>query len=257
MTAELVAERGQGKAAGESWWRFTWQDTQTTQTHTGRLEGLRDGKSGVFSPVHAHTFVAPDGATFAVWNPNVLAPRPNNVKAPDVTQPESRDFAGFSHRLTIYRRTGEIVKRLDLRDFLNDDDWNWLFCYQSQVYWQANFPDLTRDNAPRVGYALYQISPDYTVLETLVGATDEAARKAKERGATPPTPRLVRVDLITGKFLPADALLPPNKTPVRPFVGMLGRRGSGENGQANYAPSLDPVRVEGAFRIVEDGSGTP
>ncbi len=33
-------------------------------------------------------------------------------------------------------------------------------CYQSQVYWQASFPGLKRDNAPRVGYALYQVSPD-------------------------------------------------------------------------------------------------
>jgi len=192
-------------------------------------------------------FVPPGGETFAVWYPNVLAPAPKNARPPkELTATEARDYAGFTHRLTVYKKTGEVVKRLDLKDFLVEDDWKWLFCYGARVYWQANFPGLTRDNAPRVGYALYQISPDYTVLETLVGATTEAAVKVNEKGVTPPAPRLVRVDLTTGAFLDATAKLPPEKTPGRPLNGETTNRG--DNGQAAYVPSPDPVRVEGTFR---------
>lgn len=248
VTAELVTVPDRDGKRVASHWQYMWKDTHTGETHSGKLAGLEFGASAVFDPLHAHTFVAPNGETFAIWNPNVLAPRPDNAKTPDVTKPDSRDFAGFSHRLTIYRKTGEIVRRLDLRDFLTDDDWNWLFCYQSQVYWQANFPGLSRDTAPRVGYALYQVSPDYTVLETLVGATEETAFKARQRGVTPPQPRLVRVNLLTGEFLGPTDPLPPTQTPVRPFVGGLGSRGKGERGQANYVPSLDPVRVEGTYQ---------
>jgi len=248
VTAELVTVPDRDGERVASHWQYMWKDTRTGETHSGKLAGLEFGASAVFDPLHAHTFVAPNGETFAIWNPNVLAPRPDNAKTPDVTKPDSRDFAGFSHRLTIYRKTGEIVRRLDLRDFLTDDDWNWLFCYQSQVYWQANFPGLSRDTAPRVGYALYQVSPDYTVLETLVGATEETAFKARQRGVTPPQPRLVRVNLLTGEFLGPTDPLPPTQTPVRPFVGGLGSRGKGERGQANYVPSLDPVRVEGTYQ---------
>lgn len=248
VTAELVTVPGRDSKPVASHWQYMWKDTRTGETHSGKLAGLGFGASAVFDPLHAHTFIAPNGETFAIWNPNVLAPRPDNAKTPDVTKPDSRDFAGFSHRLTVYRKTGEIVRRLDLRDFLTDDDWNWLFCYQSQVYWQANFSGLTRDNAPRVGYALYQVSPDYTVLETLVGATEEAALKARQRGVTAPPPRLVRVNLLTGEFLRPMAPLPPSQTPVRPFVGGLGSRGKGDRGQADYVPSLDPVRVEGTYK---------
>lgn len=249
VTTELVVEPQPDKksAAPDYYWKFTWTDTKTKSVQTGKLEGLTSGRNGVFDPTHAQVFVAPGGETFAVWNPNVLAPTPNKTRPPkDLTAAEARDFAGFTHRLTVYKNSGEVVKRLDLKDFLVDDDWKWLFCYGAQVYWQANFSGLTRDTAPRVGYALYQVSPDYTVLETLVGATTEAAGKAKANNVTPPAPRLVRVDLTTGKVLDAAEKLPESKTPVRPFKGGLTNRG--ESGQAGYVPSLDPVRVEGTFR---------
>jgi hypothetical protein len=248
VTAELVGEPASGKQPATHAWEYTWKDLKTKQTHKGKLQGLRSGSNGVFDPVHAHLFVAPDGETFAVWNANVLAPTPMNAKPPkDLAASDVRDFPGFSHRLTIYKKTGEVVNRLDLKHFLNDADWNWLFCYGAQVYWQGNFSGLTRDNVPRVGYALYQVSPDYTVLETKIGATEEAARNAKARGVTPPADRLVRVDLISGKFLPADQQLPPEKTPVRPFKGGLSKRG-GDGGMADYIPSLDPVRSEGSSK---------
>lgn len=246
VTAELVEKPAEGKKPAAFYWQYTWKDAKTGATHAGKLEGLRSGKSSVFEPVHAHVFVPPGGETFAVWNPNVLAPtRETNAKWPALTSPEAKSWEGFSHRLTVYKKTGEVVSRLDLKDFLTDDDWKWLFCYGRQAYWQASYPGLTRDNAPRVGYALYRVSPDYTVLETLVGATDEAARKAKDNGVTPPAPRTVRVDLVTGKLLDPTAKLTGDKLPVRPFKGdaIAGGRGN----QASYIPSLDPVRVAGKF----------
>lgn len=243
VVAELVETPGKGNENYE--WRYTWKDTKTGQTIVGKLVGLRSGRSTVFDPVHAHIFVAPGGETFAVWNPNVQARTASSAgKGPDPKSPEYRDFEGFSHRLVVYKKTGEVVRRLDLKDFLTNDDWNWLFVYQKQVYWQSGYPPLTRDNAPRVGYALYKISPDYTVLETMVGATDEAKRVAKDRGVVAPPPRPVRIDLVTGKFLdPKLTSTNPNKEPVRPFVGphLSGGRGN----MRDYVPSLDPVRVAG------------
>lgn len=249
VSVELVdpaAAKGQSAAAHH--WKYTWKDNKTGETIAGKLEGLATGKSGVFEPVHGHVFIPPGGATFAVWNPNVLAFNGAKARPPkDLTASEVRDFEGFTHRLTIYKKSGEVVKRLDLKDFLKEDDWKWLYCYGAQVYWQASFPGLTRDNAPRVGYALYQISPDYSVLETLVGATREGMAKAKERNVTPPAPRLVRVDLVTGKFLdPTEKPADPNKMPVRPFKGELSKRGEG--GMHDYIPSADPVRVEGTYK---------
>ena len=237
---ELVEEAAVGKQSSYHW-KFTWTDTKTGTATTGKLEGLRSGKNGVFDPVHAHIFVPPGGETFAVWNPNVIAKTTNpNEKWPDLTSAEAKTWAGFANRLVVYKKSGEVVQRFDLKDFLQDGDWNWLFCYGRQIYWQASYPGLTRDNAPRVGYALYRISPDHTVLETLVGPTAEGASKSKDA----PAPRSVRVDLLTGKFLDTSAKLPGEKTPVQPFVGSLTKRGGG---QASYIPSLDPVRVEGKF----------
>jgi hypothetical protein len=246
VKTELVTEPAAAKKPAAAHWKFTWTDTKTGTAHTGKLVGLRSGSSAVFDPVHAHVFVPPGGEAFAVWNPNVLAPTdPTGAKLPDLASLAAREWAGFAHRLTVYTKTGEVVARLDLKDFLTDDDWKWLFCYGRQVYWQTNFPGLTRDSAPRVGYALYQISKDHTVLETWVGATDEALHKAKANGVAPPAPRLVRVDLTTGKLLAAGAKLDGDRVPVRPFTG--GAIKGGRGNQAHYVPSADPLRAEGKF----------
>ncbi len=248
VTHELVEEPSTDKKKPATfYWKFTWKDTKTNTTHTGKLVGLREGKSSVFEPVHGHTFVAPTGDTFAVWNPNVFAPTtPTQAKWPELTSKEARTWEGFSNRLVVYKKTGQVVAKLDLKDFLNDVDWKWLFCYGKQAYWQASYSGITRDNAPRVGYALYQVSPDYTVLETLVGVTEEAARKAKENGITPPANRTVRIDLLTGKIIdPTTKIADPQKIPGRPFKGEVIQGGRGK--QESYVPSLDPVRTEGKF----------
>lgn len=247
VTAKLVAPPDGPKPTSGYQWSYQWKDTKTDKTIDGTLLGLRSGRSQVGDPVHAHIFVAPGGETFAVWNPNVQARMTTASKLPDLSLPESRNWEGFSHKLTIYKKTGEVVKRLDLKDFLSEEDWKWLFCYQNQIYWQSGYPPLTRDNAPRVGYSLYRISPDYTVLETMIGATDEAKYKAKERGVVPPAPRAVCVDLLTGEFLdPAKSITDPNKQPGRPFKGDPIKQG-GRGSMSNYVPALDPVRAEGRF----------
>jgi hypothetical protein len=240
VVPELIEEPAAGKKPGGFHWKYVWKDVKENKVIEGRLEGLRSGKSSVFEPVHGHIFVSPDGETFAVWNPQVMAPTaPTNAAA--------RAWEGFSHRLVVYRKTGEVVRRFDLKDFLKDEDWAWLYCYGRQVYWQTEYPGLTRDNAPRVGYALYRISPDYTVLEVTVGANAEAARKAKEKGVTPPAPRVVRVHLTEARLLrDGEAPAGPEKVPGRPFKGDAINKG-GRGGMKDYVPSLDPVRVEGTF----------
>lgn len=91
-----------------------------------------------------------------------------------------------------------------------------------------------------------QCRPDLAYQALLVGATDEAAHKAKAMGIVPPAPRSVRVDLLTGKLLDANAkIADPQKIPGRPFVDppTQGNRGN----QATYIPSLDPIRLPGKF----------
>lgn len=250
VAAKLIEHPAQGKKQPATHeWEYTWLDLQTKQELRGKLQGLRSGQNGVFEPVHAHIFVAPGGETFAVWNPQVLAPmNPTNQKPPENrASREYRNWSGFSQRLIIYRKTGAVVKQLDLCDFLQDEDWDWLYVYGRQVYWQLEFPGLTRDNAPRVGYAHYQVSPDYRVLEVKIGANAEATRKATERGVKPTEPRTMLIDLTSGLALTAkDIANDTARTPVRPFVGPAITAG-GRGRMSDYIPSLDPVRHAGEF----------
>ena len=226
-------------------WEYQWKDTKTGKTITGRLEGLRSGRSNVFDPVGSHLFVAPDGETFALWTPQVMmqaeAKKPEGERDSDAY----RNFDGFSRRLVIYRKTGEIVKQFDLKDFLKDGDWQWFYLYGRQNYWLLEYPGLDTRSAPRPFYALYQISPDYTVLEFRIGANAEATHKAKERNVTPPQPRTVRIRLTDGELLDADSESnDPLKRPGRPFVGELADKTRRQN---QYVPSLDPVRKAGRY----------
>lgn len=226
-------------------WTFTWHDRQSGQTHEGELLGLRTGTDNVFDPVNAHIFVAPGGETFALWMPQSMAR--SDAKKPATEDRDSdayHDFAGFGHRLTIYNKNGEIINQLGVKDFFTKADWHWLHFYGCQVYWLVEYDKLDTRQTPRSGHALYRISPDYTVLEFQIGANAEASYRAKQRGVTPPEPRIVRVRLTDGRIVTGKDSTDSNKIPVRPFVGELASK---DRPQAAYEPSLDPVRVEGRF----------
>lgn len=226
-------------------WTFTWLDQQKGETQKGELLGLRSGADNVFDPVNAHIFVAPDGETFALWMPQSMAR--SNEKKPSVEDrgtSEYHDFAGFDHRLTIYKKNGEVIKRLGVKDFFHNNDWQWIHFHGCQVYWLVEFENLDTRRTPRSGHALFRISPDYTILEFQIGANQEAAHKAKQRGITPPATRVVCVRLSDGKIIAKEELVDSRKIPVRPFVGELADK---EHPQWSYTPSLDPVRTPGRF----------
>lgn len=220
-------------------WQFTWKDSRTGQQFTGPLVGLKDGQ-GHFSVTYAHMFPAPDGETFAVWNGGAFAPAPD--KPPKDAGAEAfRSYAGFADRLVIYKKTGEIVKRLGLKDILKEGEWDYVHIVHANLYWTIEYPDADKGNieAPRAGYRTYRISPDYTILETTVGPCEDLRSKfpAAKR-------RVVRIRLTDGTLLPeGEKITDAAKIPVRPFVGDLASRGAGKT----YVPSLDPVRVAGKF----------
>lgn len=229
-------------------WEYEWRDTKTGQTIVGEIEGPRSGNSNVFDPVGSHVFVAPDGETFAVWTPQVMMRAESKKPEGDRADEAFQQFDGFSRRLVVYRKTGEIVRRFDLDDFLADADWQWMHFHGRQTYWLLEYPGLHTRSAPRPFHALYQISPDYTVLEFRIGANTEATHNARKRGVEPPEPRHVRIRLTDGERLdelPDD----PEKQPVRPFVGDLADK---VRRQRDYVPSLDPVRVEGRFVAADE-----
>lgn len=226
-------------------WTFTWYDRQSREKHEGELLGLRTGTDNVFDPVNAHIFVAPSGDTFALWMPQSMAR--SDAKKPPVEDRDSEayhDFAGFGHRLTIHKKSGEVLNQFGVKDFFHKGDWHWIHFHGSQVYWLKEYEKFDTRQTPRSGHALFRISPDYTVMEFQVGANQEASYKAKQRGTNPPDPRIVRVRLTDGRVITDEELVDSNKIPVRPFVGDLANK---ERPQHAYEPSLDPVRVPGRF----------
>lgn len=226
-------------------WTFTWHDRKSGEQHQGLLLGLRTGTDNVFDPVNAHIFVAPGGDTFAVWMPQSMAR--SNAKKPPVDDRDDtayQNFTGFDHRLTIYNKTGKVLKQFGVKDFLLKDDWDWIHFHGCQVYWLVEYDSLDTRQTPRSGHALFRISPDYTVLEFQVGANGEAAIKAKQRGTVPPRPRIVRVQLTDGRIIDNEEGIDSQKIPVRPFTGELANK---ERPQYAYEPSLDPVRIPGRF----------
>ncbi len=226
-------------------WEYTWKDTKTGQTILGRLDGLRSGSSNVFDPVGSHIFVAPDGQTFALWTPQVTMRAPAKKPEGERGSDTFRNYEGYSKRLVIYKKTGQIVRQFSIDDFLSDQDWQWFHYHQRQTYWLVEYPMEHTRLTPRPFYALYRISPDYTVLEFQIGANSEATHKAKQRGVTPPAARTVRVRLTDGEILTkANQSGDPNKVPGRPFVGPMASK---EQKQRNYVPSLDPIREPGRF----------
>jgi len=233
VTAELVGANPKDSKAGK--WTFRWTDTKTKQAHTGDLVGLPP--VGPF----AHMFLAPDGETFAVWSPYAFCPLtapvgklPNGGKFAEGAEKDWADHPALTHRLVIYRKTGEIVKSLAIKDFLNAAELGEVYTIFHTLRWVTDYPGLAFSSAPRVGYGTYRISPDYTVLEF------KTPKVGKDQGA-----RIVRVDLTTGKLLDPSAALGEAKTPVRPFQGPDRIT---QDEQYLWLPSLDPVRKAGTIK---------
>ncbi len=237
---------------GKDGWEFTWKDTKTDEQHTGWLVGVPYGLEH-FRVAYTHIFVPPGGETFAVWQtaswavsdrkPPGGAEKTLNKNPSD----EFKNYAGFADRIVIYKKTGEVVKRLAMKDILKPNEWIYVNWVQGNLYWLSEYPDVMKNGEPpRAGYRYYRVSPDYTVLEFVVGPNADALHKVKDEGPDVANyRRTVWVSLTDGTFL--DAAKQPadkNKIPVRPFVGELVKRG---DAQKNYLPSLDPVRVEGKF----------
>jgi hypothetical protein len=213
-------------------WKFTWKDTQTGATHTGDLKGV--STAGLYS----HIFVSPDGATFVVWNPLIM--HTNAGKGTHATEENKSDPAwrkeAFSRRLVIYSRTGELLKEFGVDDLLSapEKEKAAIGTAFNRVHWLREYPGLSYRSVVRCGYALYQVSPDYTVLEFI-----PAFRKGEKEAA-------VRISLRDGHRLPPNEKLDAKQTPVRPFQGpaaVAEQKGAKEA----YIPSLDPVRSAGKF----------
>jgi hypothetical protein len=252
VTAELMTQP-KGKEGGGYVWEYTWKDTKTNQTLTGKLQGLR----GVdhFVVTYAHIFVPPDGETFAVFNTAAWA---GNAKGPVVYPKDaekyspnrSEDFRTmpcFADHLVIYKKTGEVIKRYSINDLLQPHEWQFMHWVQGNLYWLREYPEnwTGQVEPPRCGYRYYRISPDYTVLEFTAGPDGEARTNLKSAGAKDELlnyKRVVRIRLTDGAFLPTDEKpADPNKVPGRPYVGSGVTRGD----SAAYVPSLDPVRQPG------------
>jgi hypothetical protein len=237
-------------ARGEDGWRFTWKDTKTGETHTGRLVGVPQGLDH-FRVAYTHIFVPPGGETFAVWQPASWAPcdrKPPGADPKGLNRNPGdafRNYAGFADRLVVYKKTGEVVKRLSMNDILRPDEWIFVNWVHGNLYWLTEYPDVMQNGEPpRCGWRYYRVSPDYSVLEFVVGPNADARHKVRDEGPEVANHRrTVRISLTDGAFLDASAKpSDPDKVPVRPFVGGLVKRGAQ---QRDYVPSLDPVRTEG------------
>lgn len=241
VTAKYVPSESKKKSYGE--WEFTWKDTKLNTTLTGKLQGIMG--VGHFDVTYAHIFVAPDGETFAVWNGGSFAsPAPKGDNKGDISK--LMDHPAFADRLIVYRKNGEIVNRVGLKDILLPTEWVYVNWVHGNLYWSIEYPDAVKNGeAPRAGMRYFRVSPDYTVLEVAVGASGDARHKVKDMGNDVLNHRrVVRFDLTTGKTLAAEPTpKDQNKIPIRPFVGRLAPRGE----LRGYVPSLDPLRVEGKF----------
>lgn len=241
VTAKYIPSESKTKSYGE--WEFTWNDTKLNKTLTGKLQGLMG--LGHFDVTYAHIFVAPDGETFAVWNGGSFAcPAPKGDSKGDLNR--LTDHPAFADRLVVYRKNGEIVNRVPLKDILLPKEWVYVNWVHGNLYWSIEYPDaLNNGEAPRAGMRYFRVSPDYTVLEVAIGASGDARHKIKDMGEEVLNHRrVVRFDLTTGKTLATEPVLKDqSKVPVRPFVGRLAPRGE----LRGYIPSLDPVRIEGKW----------
>lgn len=247
----IVTAESKKTPQGKDGWQFTWLDKKTNESHQGWLVGVPQGLEH-FQIAYTHIFVPPGGETFAVWQPASFAPcdrKPPGGKEQAVQKDPSDEFknyAGFSDRLVIYRKTGEVLSRLAMRDLLQDNEWIFVNWVHGNLYWLTEYPDVMKNSGepPRCGYRYYRVSPDYSVLEFAVGPNSDAKHKVKNIDANLVNyRRVVRVSLRDGLFLdPAKSQTDSQQTPVTPFQGPLVKRG---DEMKLFVPSLDPVRVAG------------
>ncbi len=244
VVTAAVAKNDQGKDQ----WQFTWKDSKTGQTHKGWLVGHQTSM-GHFEVCYAHIFVAPDGETFAVWNGGSFADSEGRkaLSKADKSSDAFRGNSGFADRLVVYKKTGEILRRVALKDILKAEEWKYVYWVHGNLYWSAEYPDAATNSgeAPRAGIRYFRVSPDYTVLEVAAGPCLDASHQFKAEGpAVYKYQRVVRFDLTTGKEIdPSTKIVEVAKIPVRPFAGKLITRDQGHA----YVPSLDPIRVAGVL----------
>ena len=244
----VVTAEAKKQSDGKDGWEFTWKDTKTGTTHKGWLVGLPYGLEH-FKVAYAHIFVPPGGETFAVFqtaNWTGAGSKPPGGKEKEVNQnppDEFKKYAGFADRIVIYKKTGEVVKRIAMNDILQPNEWVYVNWVQGNLYWLSEYPDVMKGGEPpRCGYRYFRVSPDYSVLEFTVGPNSDAVHKVKDLGADVVNYRRpVYVSLTDGAFLDKKPT-EKDKIPVRPFVGDLAKKG---DDMKNYRPSLDPVRVAG------------
>lgn len=227
-------------------WKFHWKDQKTNETHSGWLTGPRG--LGHFDVTYGHIFVPPGGKTFALWLPASWAesnePRPKGGLAK--FSDELVNNPAFGSRLTIYKKTGEIVKTYGMRELLKPNEWTYVNWVQGNMYWLMEYPEVMKGGEPaRCGWRYYRVSPDYSVLEFVIGPNQDAVHKIKSEPAEVRSyRRTVRIQLTDGTFLdPLAKIEDVNKVPIKPFRDELIKRSDAKGFQA----SLDPIRVPGRF----------
>jgi len=248
VTAEPIKEKVGKKETIK--WKYHWKDTKENKTLSGWLTGPRG--LGHFDVTYGHLFVPPGGETFALWLPASWAesdtphPKGNQGKFSD----ELVKNPTFGSRLTIYKKTGEIVKTYGMRDLLKPNEWIYVNWVQGNMYWLMEYPEVMKGGEPaRCGWRYYRISPDYSVLEFVIGPNSDAVHKIKsEPKEVQNYRRTVRVQLTDGVLLdPNVKIADVNKIPIKPFRDALITRGDAKGFQA----SLDPLRVTGKFIAAE------
>lgn len=220
---------------GPNRWEFVWRDTRTGEQRRFAAREVQTGQ------IYAQLLVAPDGGTFALWNHVQEWTDTLSGKAPPKPEHNLHDPA-FSRRLIVYRNDGTVVKMLGVADFLTEPEFAETLVVFHRVHWCLDYPGLSYRKTPRPGYAFFQVSPDYSVLEVRI-ATPKKLKTA---------PRTVRVELTSGRILPeAEWLTSVDKTPVRSFTGPAVLEAVSKHGRELYVPSLDPVRTAGRLPTEE------
>ncbi|HXG59858.1 MAG TPA: SMP-30/gluconolactonase/LRE family protein [Planctomycetota bacterium] len=245
VTAEPVVYAG---IHGPNRWRFVWKDTQTGQVLVSDARGVQGGQ------VYAQLFVAPDGETFALFNHVTLwSAEKSGMHGPaglreKMGTPEWPDLEYFRHRVLVYRKNGEILRSLAIRDIATPEEWPSFQPLFNRMEWLSPYDGLEHKQVVRPAYALCRVSPDYTILELTL---------KPPRGARSPG-RRVRISLTDGSVLaPENWPTTADKIPVPSYVGEIRQTVLGPRSIERYQPSLDPVRRSGRLRETSASPESP